>query len=245
MLKKSNDYLIYASITVFAQVGMYILNLFHVRKIVKLKFTLCIEWSKHIKPIMIIFASTIAVTIYATIDTTMIGMFCNKADVAFYSSATKIYTAFKSIFATVLGVMVPRLSYLISKSRDDYCELLDKVTRGIIILLIPCTILLNVLCKDLILLISGREYLSAYSSLHVFSVAVIFSALSTCITNNVFLIRKKEKITFIATAVGAIVDFALNLFLIKQMGYFGASVTTLIAEAVVFGICCIAMKNIK
>lgn len=59
------------------------------------------------------------------------------------------------------------------------------------------------------------------------------------------MIRKKEKITFIATAVGAIVDFALNLFLIKQMGYFGASVTTLIAEAVVFGICCIAMKKYK
>ena len=244
-VKNSDDYLIYACITVLAQVGMYVLNIFHVRKIVKFKPTMHIEWRKHLKPILVIFASTIAVTIYTTIDTTMIGLYCKKEDVAFYAAATKIYTALKSIFATVLVVLVPRLSYLISQSEDSYNVLLDKVTRGIFILLIPCTILSNVLCKDLILLISGTEYLSAYSSLHVLSIAVVFSAFSTCITNNVFLVRKKEKITLIATIVGAIVNFIINLFLIRKIGYFGASITTLIAEIIVFGICYLSLKKLR
>ena len=193
---------------------------------------------------MIIFASSIAVTIYATIDTTMIGLYCSKEDVAFYTAATKIYTALKSIFATILVVLVPRLSYLMSQLENSYNILLDKVIRGIFILLIPCTILSNVLCKDLILLISGTEYLSAYSSLHVLSFAVVFSAFSTCIANNVFLVRKKEKITLIATTVGAIVNFIMNLFLIKKIGYLGASITTLIAEFIVFCICYLSLKKL-
>lgn len=244
-VKSKDDYLVYAGIIVLAQVGMYVLNIFHVRKTIKIKPTIHIEWKNHLKPILIIFASTIAVTIYATIDTTMIGLFCAKEDVAYYSAATKIYSALKSIFATVLAVLIPRLSYLFAQSIDSYEKLLDKVTRGIFILLIPCTILSNVLCKDLILLISGSDYLSAYSSLHVLSFAVVFSAFSTCIVNNVFLIRKKENITLIATIVGAIVDFALNLLLIRKIGYFGASITTLIAEMVVFVICYVALKMLN
>lgn len=244
-VKGKDDYMIYAFITVIAQVGMYVLNIFHVRRIVKITPTIHMEWRKHIKPIITIFASTIAVTIYATIDTTMIGLFCTKEDVAFYTAATKIYSALKSIFATVLGALAPRLSYLYSQSEQCYNDLLEKVTRGVFILLIPCTILSNVLCRDLILLISGEEYLSAYLSLHVLSIAVIFSAFSTCITNMVFLVRKKESITLLATAVGAFVDFVLNLFLIRSVGYFGAAITTLIAEITVCGICYVSIKRLR
>lgn len=241
-VKNSNDYLVYVGVTVFGQIGMYLLNIFHVRKIVSIHLTRDIELRKHIKPILIIFGSSIAITIYSTIDTTMIGFFCDKSDVAYYSAAAKIYTALKSIFATILMVMVPRLSYLISKSIISYKNLLDRISRFIFILLIPCTILTNVLCKDLILLISGEEYINAYTSLHVFSLAVIFSAFSTCIINSIFLIRKYERITLLATIIGAVVDFLLNLFLIKIMGYFGASITTLIAEICVFFVCYILMK---
>lgn len=241
-VKGSDDYLIYVAVTVFGQVGMYVLNIFHVKKTVNIHFTYHIEWHKHIKSIITIFASSIAVSIYATIDTTMIGIFCDKSDVAYYAAASKIYVALKSIFATVLVVMVPRLSYLISQSKENYYDLLDRITRGIFILLIPCTILSNILCKDLILLISGESYLSASSSLHILSFAVVFSAFSTCIVNNVFLIKKYEKITLIATTVGAIVDFVMNFVLIKKIGYFGASITTLISEICVFVICCISMR---
>lgn len=73
-VKNTNDYLIYAGITVLANAGSNIFNFFYVKKFCDIKLTLDINWKYHIKPILIIFATTIAVNIYLSSDTTILGL---------------------------------------------------------------------------------------------------------------------------------------------------------------------------
>ena len=72
-VRDQRDVNTYAAITVFSSVGSNFMNLIHSKtyfKIVKIHLKDCL---KHVKPILIIFASNIAIMIYVYSDTTMLG----------------------------------------------------------------------------------------------------------------------------------------------------------------------------
>ena len=109
-VRDSSDTIRYAAITVFASVGSNVLNLIHSRqyfRIVKVHIRDCV---KHLKPILVIFASNIAIMIYVYSDTTMLGFMQTDYEVGIYSVSVKIYTIVKNLLASVLIVSIPRLS---------------------------------------------------------------------------------------------------------------------------------------
>src|SRR5699024_8437621 len=72
LVKTLNDYLQYAAIIVFANVGSNILNFIHVKQFCTIKLVKNTNWKYHLRPILIIFASSVAVTIYVSSDTTIL-----------------------------------------------------------------------------------------------------------------------------------------------------------------------------
>ena len=68
----------------------------------------------------------------------------------------------------------------------------------------------------------------------VYSILVIIIiALSNLIGTQIFIPLKKEKITIRAVAIGASINFILNLILIRHFQAFGAAIATLSAETIV------------
>ena len=65
----------------------------------------------HLKPIMIIFASTLATTLYVSSDTTILGILGSDYNVGIYAVAGKIYGIVKNLLSAVLVVSIPRLSH--------------------------------------------------------------------------------------------------------------------------------------
>ena len=65
---------------------------------------------KHVKPILIIFASNIAIMIYVYSDTTMLGFITSDYEVGIYSVSVKIYNMIKNLLSSILIVSIPRLS---------------------------------------------------------------------------------------------------------------------------------------
>ena len=110
MVKIESDYLIYVALSTFATVGANIFNFFHARKYVKIGLTTRLNLKKHLKPILIIFASTIAVTIYVDSDTTLLGFLNSEYCVGLYSRSSKIYTLIKQMVAAMVVVALPNLS---------------------------------------------------------------------------------------------------------------------------------------
>ena len=110
-VKTRDDYCIYAGITVFAAVGANVLNFFRARRYCTIRLTRKIDWKKHLKPILIIFASTLATTLYVSSDTTILGILGTDYNVGIYSVAGKIYGIVKNLLSAVLVVSIPRLSH--------------------------------------------------------------------------------------------------------------------------------------
>ncbi|MBT8998629.1 poly-gamma-glutamate biosynthesis protein, partial [Lactobacillus delbrueckii subsp. bulgaricus] len=86
------DFLPYAGVTAFAGVGSNILNYIHTKSIVKIRIINNFSQLKaHIKPVFTIFFSTLAINIYVTSDTTLLGFIKGNYAVGIYGVASKIY----------------------------------------------------------------------------------------------------------------------------------------------------------
>lgn len=230
-VRRPSDFLIYAGITVFASVGSNILNFFHTRSFIDLKFTLKMQMSVHIKPILIIFASAIGVSIYLYADNTILGLIKGDYAVGLYSVATKIYKISEDVLSAVLTVTIPRLSMLYGeKFYKEYNLLLAKLFNLLLIFSLPATIGLSMLSRNIILIIAGGKYLQSSKALSIISCAIIFSLLNWIISDCVLLPAKREKQLFITTLVTALFNIIVNVLLIPIWSYDAASISTVLSE---------------
>lgn len=246
-VRDSDDTINYAVITVFAYVGSNILNLIRSKvyfKIVKVHMSDCI---KHLRPILVIFASNIAIMIYVYSDTTMLGFMQTDFEVGIYSVSVKIYNIVKNLLSSVLIVSIPRLSMYYGNGRiKEFKSTAQKVYDSITALVMPAVIGLMCVSKQVVLVISGDAYISAESSLHILCIALLFCIYGWFFSQCVLMPAKKEKTILIATCISAVINIGLNFCLIPIWKENAAAFTTFVAEFIMFLICVIyGLKIVK
>lgn len=225
------DYLIYAAISVAAGVGSNLLNFFNAKKYCDIRFKVCFNWKSILKPILVIFASNIAIQIYVNSDITMLGYISNDYSIGIYSVSTKVYSIIKNVLVAVLTVTIPRFSILNGTgNQDGYENLFCKVFNILCILSIPTVIGLILLSKNVITLIAGNNYLDSKPSLCILSITILFSLFNNLLSYCVMLPNNKENEFLKCTIVSAIVNVVLNIFFMPIWNEVGAAITTLISE---------------
>ncbi|KRL26054.1 flippase [Limosilactobacillus mucosae] len=231
LVRHSNDYLKYVSVTVFASTGSYLLNFFHAKKFVDLNLQWNFNWKEYLIPIFYIFGTMVAVTIYVSSDTTILGFLKGDYAVGIYSVATKIYGTIAPVIASTMAVTIPRLAMLIGQKRyREYHSLLAEVINTIIVVIFPAITGLILVSKDVVLLIAGRSFLRAAASLRILSVALLFSIVNTIFVECVLIPAKRENKTLVSSIVAAIVNVLLNFIMIPIFVEKGSAMTTIIAE---------------
>lgn len=231
-------YYIYAFITILSSGIVGLSNRYYIRKYVHLKFTITPNLHQHIKPLLIMFSNSIAVSIYVNFDTTMLGWIKGDADVGLYSIAVKIYTIIKGILVAIYAVSLPRLAgYVGQNAFIEYKQVFSRICNYLSLILIPTSVGILCLSNEIMLFMGGRDYIAASFSLQILSVALIFAIYGGLITAVLNITIGKEKENLIATFWGATINFSLNLFFIPLWGINGAALTTLISELFVFLYC--------
>ena len=233
LVRNKNDYLNYAAITVFSSVGSSVFNFVHARSFVNIKLVWHFSWKHHIVPILIIFASNVAIMIYVNSDITILGIMKNTYVVGLYSVATKVYTIAKNLLSSLLIVTVPRLAMLMGKRRmGEYIEVLTKVTNMLLVFTLPAMTGLFMLSKEIILIISGHSFIAATPSLQILCFALVFSLFSWLISDCVLIPAKREKLVLISTVFSAVLNVVLNVVLIPFWNEKAAAFSTVVAEAI-------------
>ena len=231
-VKNPQDYLTYATVSVIASSGVNVINIFYRRRYCKTKFTLHIEWKKHLPPILLLFSLILSQTIYTSSDTTILGLFKGDYQVGLYSTSVKIYNIVNTVVASVAWVVMPQLSANFAKRDYNQINKLLKYSLNFIVLLgLPCLVGLNVITKEIILLIAGESYLGAEISLRILTFSLACSFISGWIGNMMMLPAGKEKICLKSSIISAVVNIALNLILIPIWGLNAAATTTAISES--------------
>lgn len=231
-VKTPTDYLNYAAITVFSTVGSNILNFMAARKLCHVKIVFHFNVKKHLKPILIIFGASIATVIYVNSDVTLLGLMKSNYVVGIYSVSAKVYQMIKALIASLLIVTVPRLAMLFGRNRiNEYKGILTKLTNILVIMVLPASVGLFMLSREIVLIISGEKYLRAVNSLRILCFAYIFSILAWILTDCVLIPAKRERKVLISTSFSAIINIILNITLIPYWDENAAAISTVLAEA--------------
>ena len=227
----AEDLNVYVLIAVIANAGSSILNYIHARKYVNLRLAKKVDWKKHMRPIMILFAMSLTVTIYVSSDITVLGILCGDERVGIYSVSTKIYSIIKNLLSTILVVSIPRLSAQFGTGRlEEFRETAKDIYSTLITAVLPAITGIIILSKPVVLLISGPEYAEASSSLAILGVALFMCMAAWFWGQCVLVPMKRESEVFKVTLFSAILNLVLNLLLIPKWQENAAAFTTLLAE---------------
>lgn len=231
LVKTKDDYVKYASINVISSVGSNILNFINIRKLVDFRIRVEREIKKHFRPILILFASTVAVSLYNELDKTMIGFLATDEQVGYYSASTKITKLVIALITAVLTVISPRLSNYAETNKEKFFELLEKTFNIILMLSLPFMFGLIVMARPLTLLFCGENFEPSVRIMQIMSVIIFMIPLATFCSTQIFIPLRKDKYTFYPVLVGAIVNAIFNVVLILKFGGLGAGIATVIAES--------------
>ena len=232
-VKKSNDYLWYVTVTVFATVGSNILNLINIHKYCDLRFTFQMDLGRHLKPILIIFSSSIAIMIYVNSDVTILGFLKSDYVVGIYTVSVKVYNVVKTVLSALLIVTIPRLAMLYGKKKfKEYKAVLKNIFNWLLLITLPSVVGLFSLSLPIVKIIAGPKYAEASISLKILSIALIFSIFGWLFNECVLIPSKREKYYLVTTVVSALANVVLNILLIGKWSENAAAFSTVIAELI-------------
>ncbi len=232
-VRKADDYIIYAIISVIASSGANIVNIFYRRKIVSIRFVWNMNLKKHLVPILVLFSISISQIIYTNSDKTILGLVKGDIEVGLYSTAVSIYNIVNSMVSSISWVVIPQLADAFSKKNYEIVNEKVKYALSFIIVLgLPCFCGLEIIAKELIITVAGEAYVGAAMSLRILGVALLFSFVGGWIGNITLIPAGKEKICLLVSIISAIVNIVLNFIFIPIGGLNAAAMTTWISELI-------------
>lgn len=232
-VKKENDYIAYALIATIGSVGAYFLNIIYAKR--KIGFTLKgLELKKHLKPIFFLLAVNIAIEIYTLVDTTMIGIFCDKSHVAYYSYGSKIYKVLLQIVNSFTVVIIPRLSFYYKNNNfKDFNTLLTKTLKVLLLISVPAIIGIQFVSDFLIVKVYGEQYVNSISVIKILCFNLLISPVGYLLGSRVLLASNKELKMIFAVGIGCVTNLVGNFLLIQLFQEVGASLASVISETIV------------
>lgn len=246
-LRDRQDVNVYAIVSIFPYIGIFFSNFSQMRRKVALFSEKRYNLRQHIKPIALVFGIIISSSIYSLLDTTMLGVMCDDSSVGLYTAASKLCRLVVQLITSICAVFLPRLSYYAgTKEKEKYQELALTSANLIVLIAVPCAMGIFVLASQAITLFSGEEFLGAVPATRILAINLFFSALDSFLGWQILVPNNKDKTLLLATVVGAVTDFILNIIMIPRLGVEGAAIATLVSECAVFTICSTAaMKYLQ
>jgi O-antigen/teichoic acid export membrane protein len=187
---------------------------------------------REFKTIIEMFIPTIAIQVYTILDKSMIGWFSDGyAENGYYEQAEKIAKMTLTVVTSLGTVMIPRISRVFKEGDMEQVKYyLYKSYRFVWMLAIPIMFGLISISNIFIPIFLGDGYEKCILLLDIFSLLVVFIGLSN-VTGMQYLVPVgKQNILTITVTVGAVINFLLNIILIKFYSSLGACIASVIAE---------------
>lgn len=234
---RASDYRIYAATTVLAAVGSNVLNFARLHRYISFRRFTEYNFRQHLKPIMILFAQNATISIYTNLDNVMLGFMKPYRQVGLYTAAVKIKGILLSVVSSLGGVLLPRMSYYVSKGeKSKFNRLITLAFNAELFMSLPLVVFFTVEARDCILLLAGNGYLGAVRAMQIIDLSVVPIGLTGVIGLQTLVPLNREAQVLKSVAAGAFLDFVLNLFMIPVWGASGAAFSTMIAEYLVLAV---------
>ena len=186
----------------------------------------------HLPAVILLFLPTIVISIYTVLDKTLIGVILNNdSENGFYEQSERIVKMVITIITSISTVMMSRNATEYSKGNiENVKNNIYNTVKFVWFLGTPLMLGIIAVARNLNYWFFGPGYEPVINLMIVFSPIIL--ALSF---NNIFgvqyliAIGKDKKFT-ISVVIGAVMNFILNIILIKTIGTVGAVIASVVSE---------------
>lgn len=187
----------------------------------------------HIKPNLVLFIPLLAMTVYHTMDKTMLGLMSTYEQSGFYYNSDKIVQIPLLVINGIGTVMLPRMSSLLAEGKQKEADNLFVITlEGVAAISIAIACGIAAVSKEFIPIFFGPGYDECIAITVIFTPILLIKGFSAIARTQYLIPMKMEKEFTKSVAGGAIVNLILNAILIRSYGAMGAAIATVVAELV-------------
>lgn len=234
-VKKPSDLYLYINLLVacdlLGQLSMWLPAREHIRKP-----NLDIAYAKeHIKPVILLFLPQIAISLYITLDRTMLGALSSTKDVGIYDQALKLLNILLTLVTSLGGVMLPRVSNLLSSGNQRAVNKLHEMSFLVYNLVIfPMIAGILIVNKDFVNFFLGQDFQDARYAIAIMVFRMFFIGWTNIMGIQILIPHNKNREFMLSTTIPAIFSVGLNLLLLPPLGYIGASIVSVATEGLVW-----------
>lgn len=187
----------------------------------------------HLKEGWYIFISTVAISLYTTSNTFILGLFTNNIIVGYYSAAEKIIRAAQGLLSPVSQTIFPHVSKLINESKDAGIKFIRRITYLIGGLSFIISLVIFILANLIVEIILGSQYTESIIILRILAFLPFLVGLSNVfgVQTMLTLNYKKAFTNIIVFASG--VNIFLAIILVPIYNDIGTSISVLITEMII------------
>ncbi len=186
-------------------------------------------WKYILKEIWPFGLSSIMITIYFSIDQTIIGILKPIIDVGYFSLARSTTAVVGSIIGILAGVLFPTFSSLYKSNIKELEKLIDNALKFMVIIAMAFFTEMLLLSHNLVLLVFGYKYLPSVNPLILLSCATTIIFINTLL-GNVLSATDKQKAFMPGLFISMIINILVNLILIPRYGINGSAIASIFTE---------------
>lgn len=219
-------YLISNSITLIFTILIYIRKFSFPKIEINLNF-----WKPTLKEALPYGITGIFVTVYYSIDSVMLSIIVGNETVGVYNAAYKFVFLFLSLYSVFALAIFPVMSTFYKNSKESLKYTYERSFKYLLIISIPLSLAVTLLANKLILLVYGSSYFPSIIALQILIWTIIFMFLNG-ISSILLGSTNRQIVVTKITGFSVILNVTLNLILIPNFSYVGASVATVFTEFV-------------
>lgn len=243
LVRNSNDYDILYYISVSITFANALINAIYSRKHVR--FTLNgVNLKKYIKPFLIFGLYMIFGSLYTTLNVGILGIICNDIEVGYYTTATKIYGIILSLFTAFTGVMMPRMSSLLSEGKiDEFRRITLRSYNILMMFATPIMLYFMIMAPQIIMLIAGSGYEGAIVPMRIVMPLVIVIGIEQILIIQTLMPLRKDKLILRNTIIGGFVGLIANIILVPNLKSIGSAIVWTLSELTIMLLSIQCVKN--
>lgn len=236
LVKTKDDLMIYVALFAIGLVTNDVWNFVKLYKSgVHPYFTLSVK--KHLKPLGLLFSSSIALYVYTVLDTLMLGFIRDYDEVGFYNSATHISKAMVPIVTSLAVVALPKVSLLKNEGNWDEIKVLMNKSFSIVgFLAYPIAFGIIAVAPVFVPLFFGNSFGGTILPLQIIILTVIVIGYNNLTGIQILLGFGYDKYFLYSILAGTVSNVVLNLILIPNFGAVGTAISAVSAEIVVLSV---------
>ena len=178
-----------------------------------------------------IFISTVFINFYTVSNTVILAFFAAHESVGFFASGSKIVSAVRALTVVPLAqAMFPHVGRMMKEDRERGVLALKKLTFGIIVVMLPASLVLLIFAEPIVRIVLGAQFAPAVNVVRIISFFPLIIGLSNVFGIQGLLNLKLDKAFLRIIIIGSVLNLGLNILLDSPLKEVGAAASWLITE---------------